>query len=323
MEFRIFLVGKEWYNELYMDKIAIIIVHYDTVLDTDRCLVSLSKIKTSEDFDWQVFVVDNGSKIEYKLPTGIGNKVTLLRSATNLGFTGGNNLGFKYAKEEYNPDYFLLLNSDTTVAADFLIKLFDGFKKNERNLGILAPLIYFAPNHEYHSSAYNEEQIGKVIWYARGVVDWPNLSSFHQGVDEADCGQYNFAPPKPDFVSGCCFLIKRQVLEIVGGFDDKYFLYFEDADLSLRVKKAGYEMKLIPDAYVWHYNGGSSGGVGSDLQNYYLTRNRLLFNWRHGSWKIRLTVLRLTVQFLLNKNKVLRKAAWHFISGNYGKQIYV
>ena len=304
-----------------MDKIAIVIVHYDTVLDTDRCLSSLSKIR-AEGFDWQVFVVDNGSKVEYKLPSGITKKISLIRSATNLGFTGGNNLGFKYARDEYGPDYFLLLNSDTTVADDFLIKLYEKLK-SKRELGVVMPLIYFAPHHEYHSSAYTDKQIGNVVWYAGGVIDWPNLSSFHQGVDENNRGQFDFVLPKSDFASGCCFLVKRQVLELVNGFDDDYFLYFEDVDLSLRIKKMGYEFELVPTAYVWHYNGGSSGGVGSDLQNYYLTRNRLLFNWRHGSWKIKLTTLRLTMQFLWSENKILKKAAWHFISGNYGKQIYV
>lgn len=306
-----------------MDKIAIIIVHYDTVLDTDRCLASLAKIKTSG-FEWRAFVVDNGSKIEYQLPVAVLRQTELIRSATNLGFTGGNNLGFRYASDEYNPDYFLLLNSDTTVEPDFLTKLYHELKNGPQQLGIVSPLIYFAPHNEFHEKAYTPDQLGKVIWYAGGVIDWPNLATFHQGVDEADRGQFNINQEKNlDFATGCCFLIKRQALEVAGGFDDDYFLYFEDADLSLRVKKSGFKIKLIPESKIWHYNGGSSGGVGSDLQNYYLTRNRLLFYWRHGGLRTKITVLRLTAKFLTSKNKVIKKAAWHFLTRNYGKQIYL
>ena len=305
-----------------MDKIAIIIVHYDTVLDTDRCLASLAKIKTSG-FEWRAFVVDNGSKIEYQLPPS-AIKTELIHSSTNLGFTGGNNLGFRYANEEYNPDYFLLLNSDTTVAPDFLVKLHHALKTGPQNLGVVSPLIYFAPHNEYHEDAYSPDQIGNIIWYAGGTIDWSNLASFHQGVDEVDRGQFNiYAHTNLDFATGCCFLIKRQALEIAGGFDDDFFLYFEDADLSLRVRESGFNIQLIPTAKIWHYNGGSSGGVGSDLQNYYLTRNRLLFYWRHGRLRTKITVLRLTLQFLGSKNKVIKKAAWHFLTRNYGKQIYL
>ena len=304
-----------------MDKIATIIDHYNTKTDTDNTLKSLAKIDAGK-FEHAVFVVDNGSKDNYRLPKGAPPATSLIRSSTNLGFTGGNNLGFQKAITEFNPDFFLLLNSDTLVEPNFLNLLYAELKNKPRT-ALVSPLIYFAPNYEYHTDSYARAERGSVIWYAGGVIDWPNLGSFHIGVDEVDRDQFLNYPPKSDFASGCCFLIRREVCEAIGGFDDRFFLYYEDADLCYRVRKAGYELSFCPEAKIWHVSGASGGGGGSPLQRYYLTRNRLLFYWRYGSLKIKITTLRLAWRFLLGKEKTERLAASHFFTNHYGKQVYI
>ena len=304
-----------------MDKIATIIVHYNTKTDTDNTLESLSKIKSGP-FEHQIFVVDNGSKEAYELPKKTPAQTTLISSAKNLGFTGGNNLGFKRAQENFDPDFYLLLNSDTLVQPDFLNHLYQELKNNPR-LGIVSPLIYFAPGCEFHAQSYSKAEKGQVIWFAGGIFDWPNLSTFHLGVDEINRDQFSLYPPKFDFATGCCFLMRREIYETVGGFDDRYFLYYEDADLSARVTKAGYQLGLCSQSQIWHLNGGSGGGVGSDLQCYYMNRNRLLFNWLHGHWRSKITTLRLALQLLMSENRIEQIAARHFFICHFGKQVYI
>jgi len=296
--------------------ISLVIVHYNSDSETRACLKSLSKVK-AVGFDFSVIVVDNGSSTAFQYnPRGLD--ITTLRSESNLGFTGGNNLGIQYGIEKYNSDYILLLNNDTVVDPNFL-KILWKRAESDSEIGFVSPKIYFAPGHEYHLQSYTKEQQGKVVWYAGGGIDWQNLTGFHHGVDEVDYGQFE-DQVKSQFATGCCVLIKREVLEKVGVFDERFFLYFEDVDLSVRAFEAGYVIAFEPKAVIWHINAGSSGGSGSPLQQYYQTRNRLLFTAIHGKKRRWLTLLRLISQLVLNGQLAERLAVWHFFLQRFGKQ---
>lgn len=302
-----------------MDKISIIIVHYNTDKDTRECLESLAKIEV-DDFEYQILVVDNASREPLNLPKQYKN-VQVITSDKNLGFTGGNNLGFSMASRDFNPDYFLLLNSDTLVKPDFLVKLHQKIK-NEPQCGMMTPKIYFAPDCEFYHQDYKKKDRGKVIWMAGGMIDWDNLLTFHAGVDEVDRGQYADFEDF-DFASGCCCLIRREALAVSGVFNDQYFLYYEDADLNMRLKKSGFTIMRDDEAIIWHKNGGSSQGSGSDLQNFYLSRNRLFFFFKYGKLRVKLRTLKLALNFYFKGNRVEKMAARNFLLRRFGKQIAI
>lgn len=298
-----------------MDHISIILVDYNSADLTKLCLASLKKIKT-KDFSFSVIVVDNASQKPLKLAKSLQKKnIHVIRSESNLGFSGGNNLGVVYAAEHYDPDFICLLNNDTTVAPDFLIKLHQRLKKEETG-GIISPKIYFAKGYEYHqkNNAYQKSDLGNVLWYAGGSIDWPNLLAFHRGVDEVDRGQLSQVQAT-DFCTGCCVLISREVMETVGLLDEKLFLYYEDVDLSLRTAKKGYQVLYEPSAKIWHYSGGSTGGAGSELHLYYQTRNRIFIGLKYGNWRVKLTSLSYLLRTLINASFVEKKAAWHALLG--------
>lgn len=115
-------------------------------------------------------------------------------------------------------------------------------------------------------------------------------------------------------------VIRREVLEKVAGFDDRYFLYLEDVELSVRIQRAGYALGLCVESHVWHANAGSSGGAGSQLHLYYQTRNRLLFFWSYATNRQKLTVLRWISQIVLSGKPIERKALVHAILNRYGKE---
>lgn len=319
-----------------MISVALVIVHFNTDEETKDCLASLKKVE-HKTFTLHTYVVDNGSKNPLHVPDELLPKNTkVIRSDANLGFTNGNNLGISLALKEVEPDYIVLLNSDTTVKADFLEKLVAVAQK-EPKLGMAVPKIYFSPGYEFHLKSYKADQKGKVLWFAGGSIDWANLDAFHRGVDEVDRGQFDHSS-QTEFATGCCVLLPKAVLERAGLLDPRYFLYLEDVDWSLRVIQAGYELHFVPEAIVWHKNAGSSGGAGSPLHQYYQTRNRLFFFAKYASthfltsknknslssvfklfW-FYLRVIKLGVKQLFERSAALRRAAIDWFIGRMGKQ---
>lgn len=300
-----------------MKNIYISILNYNGAKDTIECLESLQKVQR-DGFELHILVIDNASKETFVLPKDFQQKysVTIVRTEENKGFAGGNNVAMKLALEK-GADYVLLLNNDTTVHENFLTELFSTAESDEK-IGIVAPKIYFVKGSEFHKDRYKTGDIGNVIWYAGGIFDWGNVIGSHRGVDEVDHGQYDTKEPTA-FASGCCMLIKIEVLQKIGLFDEKYFLYYEDNDLVFRVKKAGYKIMYSPKAVVWHKNASSTGGSGSSMQDYYITRNRLLFGLGYAPLRSKIALVKESLVLLLNGRSMQKKGVIDFYKGKLGK----
>ena len=301
-----------------MIHVSIILINFNSEKDTIECLDSLSKIKTTG-FKHNIIIVDNASRDLFIVPKKLQNNHTeVIRSETNKGFTGGNNLGIYYAIEKYNSDFVLLLNNDTTVDQSFLRDMVRTAQSDPK-IGMVGSKIYFSKGAEFHAESYEKSELGNVLWYAGGAIDWNHLAAFHRGVDEVDRGQFD-SQTESDFATGCSVLVKREILEKVGTFDKRYFLYLEDVDWSVRVTKAGYKIAFCPTSIVYHKNAGSSGGSGSQIHDYYQTRNRLLFAFKHGSWSEILTALRIGFLTYLTGSDAQKLAVFHFVTMQFGKQ---
>lgn len=298
-----------------MKKVFIVILNYNGegfILD---CLESVKKL-TSENFKLEIVVVDNGSTdnsvklIKRKFP-----KVRLIENKENLGFCKGNNIGIEYAIKK-KADYIMLLNNDTIVDSNLVVNLLAGFKDG---VGIVSPKIYFASGYEFHKKRYKPGERGKVIWYGGGRIDWENVLLSHCNVDEVDRGQFDKAR-ETDFATGCCMMVKSEVFEKIGLFNEKYFLYYEDADFSMRVRRAGLKIIFYPKGKLWHLNAGSIGGSGSSLQDYYLTRNRLFFGMKYGRFKVKLSLLKEAFLLLFKGEGHRKRAVIDFLVGRFGRK---
>src|SRR5581483_9226756 len=300
-------------------KIVIIILNWNGKENTIACLESIKQLE-SKNYQLEVAVVDNassdgsGDAIKNKFP-----KVTVIENKKNLGFSGGNNVGITYALEN-NANYVLILNNDTIVDKHLLNNLLEVAISNEK-VAIVAPKIYFAKGYEFHKDRYEKNERGKVIWYAGGIMDWSNVIGHHRGVDEVDKGQYEKIE-ETDFASGCCMLIKGEVFKKVGMLDEKYFLYYEDSDLSEQTKRAGYSVIYAPKAILWHKNAGSAGGSGSSLQDYYITRNRLLFGMRFAPLRAKIALLKESMKLLIDGRDTQKKGILDFYFMRFGKGSY-
>ena len=226
------------------------------------------------------------------------------------------NIGIKHALKN-GGDYVLIHNNDTFVKEDFLQKLFDFAEKTEK-AGIVAPKIYFAKGYEFHKDRYKEEELGHVFWYAGGNMDWKNVIGHHRGVDEIDHGQYDKIE-ETDFATGCSMLVKSEVFNKVDLLDEAYFLYYEDSDFSKRAKEARYKIYYLPSSVVWHKNAGSTGGSGSKLQDYYITRNRMYFGMKFASTRSKVALLREGVRNILSGREWQKAGAIDYFLGRMGK----
>ncbi len=296
-------------------KITIIILNYNGKADTAECLNSIKNLEHNN-FDLDTVMVDNASTdgspecVKNNFP-----EIRLLINSQNLGYAEGNNVGIKYALEK-EADFVWLLNNDTYLAADCLVKLLEAAAK-EPKAGIFGPKIYFAKGLETHKDRYKKEDLGRVIWYAGGKIDWDNMIASHRGVDEADHGQFE-EMIKTSFVSGCSMLIRKEVFNKVGFYDKKFFLYYEDVDFCMRARKKGFEVIYVPDAHMWHKNAGSSGGTGSDTHVYYQSRNRMIVGIRYAPWKTKLALYREAMNLLFNGTPTQKQAIGDFLRKKYG-----
>lgn len=243
--------------------VAIVIVNYNNYLDTIECLESLKSIDYK---NYSVFLVDNGSQnesVKYlsKYITTFPKEVFLLTTEKNLGFAGGCNLAIKKALE-LKYDYILLLNNDTIVEKDFLSKMIS-LSESRSDIGIVGCKIRY----------YNDKQ---KIWYAGGYISWFRFSGVHIGINEIDRGQYD-KMKDVTFITGCCMLIKNEVLSRVGLLCEDFFLYNEDLDYCVRVMDHGYRLVYCPDSIVYHKVGQASGGEKSPFSIKCFVKSKKIF----------------------------------------------
>jgi len=292
-------------------QIAIIVLNYKGLEDTLDCIQSIEKVNKST-YSLKIIVVDNASGDGSSEALSKLKYIEFIASPKNLGYSGGMNLGIEFALKR-NANYVILLNNDTYVDENFIENLL----KTAKSADIISPKIYFAPGSEFHKGRYKKSDLGRVIWYAGGKIDWENIIGIHEGVDEIDKGQ--FKSKKISLATGCCMMVSSEVFKKIGLFDEKYFLYVEDMDFCYRAHRAGYKILFSSKSVIWHKNASSAGGSGSELQDYYITRNRLLFGFKYAKLKTKMALFK-SILVISKKDPIKRKALLDFLLFKYGKQ---
>jgi len=256
--------------------VYIIVLNWNRREDTLECLRSLSAVKYE---NFKILLVDNASSdgtveaVAREFPAA-----SIVSNSTNLRFAGGNNVGIRIAMER-GADFVLLLNNDTTVDPDFLTELVAGASSD--STGMTGPKMYF----------YDDP---KRLWYAGGKIEfWKGWIS-HIGVREVDAGQYD-TPAETQYISGCCVLVKKEVVERIGMLDEAYYIYGEDADWCVRATRAGYVLRYVPAARIWHKLSVSSGGHFSWFKNWNKLKSQMRVMARYARWYHWFTIPEWTV----------------------------
>jgi GT2 family glycosyltransferase len=283
--------------------IYIVILNLNAPTVTAACLQSLQRSTYS---NYRIILVDNGSSdksgqtLACRFP-----EVHLLQMERNRGFTGGCNAGMKKALKS-QADYILLLNNDTTVAPDTLERLVLTAEMNE-SIAIVSPKILFADAPDR-------------IWYAAGSYSWwRGTPSYHYKKRDTR------SPDRPQtitFATGCAMLLRVTALKEAGLFDERFFAYGEDIDLTTRILKAGYQAMYIPDARVWHKASytikrqqGFPHAVRLSIRNELLLMTKHIPFWQRPIFLLAFSTRRLLYFILLGFWKRNLQISWATIAG--------
>lgn len=238
-------------------KIGIVIVNYNGEAYQNDALRTLYE-STYQNFE--IIIVDSASKDRsIELAKENYPQIHYLLQEENVGVAKGNNIGIRYAIEQLDCEYVLLINNDIEIDPNNIQELMN--KADEGTITV--PKIYY----------YEPKDM---LWFAGGEMYWNRGESGHIGNFETDKGQYDkeriigYAPT-------CCMLIHRNVFEKIGYIDETVFMYFDDTDLCVRINDAGYQIKYIPSARMWHKVSSSGGGMDSKVYVYYNFRNKFYF----------------------------------------------
>lgn len=303
--------------------VFVVILNWNRRKLTSQCIESVDSLHISG-YKLNVVVVDNASRdnsVEKLSKVELKNgKYKFIQNQRNFGYAKGNNVGIRYALDK-EADYVLILNNDTEVDDNLVVELLKIAKKHPE-AGAVVPKIYFAKGYEFHKKRYKKGDLGKVIWAAGGDVDWDNVYGTNRGVDEVDKGQYDKVEGV-DFAPGTCVLFNSEMLDKVGLFDERYFMYLEDLDLSQRMKKRGWKIMYAPKAVVWHRVAQSSV-VGGGLNDYFITRNRLLFGFGvfgtgYSRLRTKISLLREALRLLVKGRKWQKVGVRDFFLLKFGK----
>jgi len=270
--------------------ISIITVNYNGFNDTCELIDTLPL----NDDSLEVIVIDNASEkneallIEARYPN-----VKAIRSNTNLGFAGGNNLGINAATGKY----LFFINNDTIIK-DFNINVLINRLESSNEIGMVCPKIRFAwEDNPIQFAGYTE--LSRITLRNKAI-----------GFGEKDMGQHNTPHPTP-YAHGAAMLVKREALEKVGKMPECYFLYYEEYDWSIMFRRAGYEIWYEPLFTIYHKESKSTG-QNSPLKTYYITRNRLLLARRNEK-----TYIKYIIYCYLIGIVALRDILKYSISGNF------
>lgn len=227
---------------------------------TVTCVRSLQAMQFAS---LDVLVIDNGSHDNsWQIFQTELDDVQLLSLDNNVGFSKGVNTGLQFALDN-NYEYALLVNNDAFVAPNMLTRL---IAEQDPTIAMLSPKIYYASEPDR-------------IWFANGSQHSHTLDLIDIGRDELDSPKWSQSHDT-DYLLGTCLLVNLSIVQQVGLMDERYFMYFEDLDWSLRMRQTGYRLRLVADAHLYHLVSVSTGGyIDTPIRRYHLARSGIIF-WR-------------------------------------------
>ena len=232
-------------------RVSVIIVSYNVRHFLDVCLHSV--LRAAEGLEAEVVVVDNASKddsvawVREQFPT-----VKLIANTDNTGFSKANNQGVAASTGEF----ILFLNPDTVMPEDFFRKTL-AYMDAHPEAGALGPRLIDGKGSFAPDSKKGFPSFAIAFFKTTGLHKLAPRSPVINGYYAPQVGEWETAPV--DVLSGCCMLVRRSVIDAVGGaFDERFFMYCEDVDLSYRISQGGWKNVYFPEASLIHYKGEST-----------------------------------------------------------------
>jgi GT2 family glycosyltransferase len=231
-------------------KVFVVILNYNGREFIRQCLAGVFGLNYP---NFEVVVVDNNSEDgSLEEAKKFFSRAHFIKNEENIGFSAGNNAGIRFALE-HMADWVMLLNQDTVVEKNMLEKLIET-GQNDPHLGAISPLVLRGDTSK--------------VWFSGGKIDWWRMKTIHE---RESIKSINY---RSDFICGCSMMVRKEVFAKIGLLDEDFFLYWEDADFSVRAKKAGYKLAVTPETHIRHFE-KSSAPEGSKI--YWLVISGLIF----------------------------------------------
>jgi GT2 family glycosyltransferase len=279
-----------------MSSVSLVTVNFNHSYLTEALLESIDQKNTYQQLE--IIVVDNGSR-DNPVPGWLIKypHVQFIRSAVNLGFAGGNNLGLKVA----TGDYLFLINNDTEIT-ECLIETLAATLDEHPEVGMVSPKIKY----------FDEPEMLQYAGFT--PMDYYTCRNRCIGLHEIDKGQYDNLTGPTGYIHGAAMMIRRTAIEKAGLMPEVYFLYYEEMDWVERMKKAGYTIWVNMQALIYHKESVSVGGK-SALKEYFMNRNRILFIRRNCGPGIRLVFWPYFISVVATRNikNYIRDKQWPFV----------
>jgi len=279
-------------------RVCIVVLNWNGRDMTVDCLHSLLAMSGTT---YNITVVDNGSSdnsaevIRRDFPN-----VRVIANKQNLGFAAGCNVGIEEALNQPGYDYILLVNNDTVVNPSLLAELVEEADRDPQ-VAICSPKIYY----------YDPPDL---LWWAGGRYSLWTGMALHIGRQEKEKGKYDCLRDL-DWATGCVMLLRIQALREVGLFDATIFATSEDVDLSLRVREAGYRIRYVPRAQVWHREGVDlRKNVGERFRFFMFMRNTLWVLHKHARFYHWLTCWPVLLGYYIPRTMIARILRQDFAS---------
>lgn len=269
----------------HLPKVYIAILNWNGGLSIERCV---SSIMDSRKIEFDLNIIDNNSSdfSIHHLEEMFGEKLQIIRLPFNAGYAGGMNVALNKFIDSEN-DLILLVTQDVVFTENTIYELISAIE-DDLSIGIVGPIVKLLQRGE----------VGEIVFTAGGVNMPSKLLTYHlpHPIDSQK-------PYIVDYVDGCCMLIRREVVDQLESFDDRYFMYFEDNDFCHRAAKLGWGVAIAPTATVFQ----EKPEVWGIHHYYYVTRNQYLF-W-HGHYGVGSNTLahKLFLRYvLLSFKKIIR-----------------
>ena len=252
-------------------KFSVVIVNYDSWPYTLQCIRSL--YETGHE-DFEIIVVDNDSR---SIPPELSPPVRLIQNPENLGFSRACNVGIAASKGEL----VVLINPDTLVEGGFFEEVESVFEHNP-TVGVAGPRIVDGQGVLQLSARKELNFVSGLLGRTSLLVRLFPKSLLVKRLFPA--AQYPSNSTEIDWVSGACMILRRRTLEEIGLMDERFFMYFEDADLCRRARKTGWLVYYLPQVEVIHHTGASSGSrLRARLKAIWnLHKSAFLYHRKHG-----------------------------------------
>jgi N-acetylglucosaminyl-diphospho-decaprenol L-rhamnosyltransferase len=255
---------------MYLKSLSVIIVNWNTCKLLEDCLDSILVNAPTSPFE--IWVVDNASIDEStRMVRERYPQVHLIENPVNVGFARANN----QAIQQCTGKYVLLLNPDTLVDPDTLQNLVD-FLDNHPEAGATGARL-LKPDGSMQISSHPQPTLFRELWRMFHLENFWSYSEYPLSKWGSDQAQ------EVDVLMGACLLLRKEVLDNIGNFDEDYFIYSEEVDLCVRIQRAGWHLYWVPSAKVVHFGGQSTQQVPNEMFLYLYHSKIKYFRKHHGS----------------------------------------